>query len=72
MQSDHCIWLGGCVGWANHKVCFTWILRIIAHWQFFMTFLFWAALYCLYILVVLIIYLTRVDVDGQVIGLIAV
>lgn len=43
-----------------------------SYMQFFMTFVFWAMLYCFYILSILIVYLVQADVDGQVIGLIAV
>jgi hypothetical protein len=59
------------VGWANHKVCF--IANHLTDYQFFIIFNFWAAIFCLYILVFMAISLKRSDsVDGQMIGLAAV
>jgi hypothetical protein len=39
--------------------------------QFFMTFNFWAIIYWFYHLILLVIYLTQAEVDGQVIGVVA-
>ncbi|OWZ34149.1 vacuolar protein [Cryptococcus neoformans c45] len=60
MQFDHhCLWIGQCVGWANHK--------------FFIIFNLWTALYCFYIMILLIITEARSNnMDGQMIALIII
>lgn len=60
MQFDHhCMWIGQCVGWANHK--------------YFITFNFWAMCFCAYVFMLLIVVTAKSnDIDGQVVGLIAV
>lgn len=44
--------------------------KVSKHVQFFMTFNFWAIIYWYYHLILLVIYLTQADIDGQVIGVI--
>ncbi|KAL7419145.1 hypothetical protein Q5752_005981 [Cryptotrichosporon argae] len=53
----HCIWIGTCVGWANHK--------------FFITFNLWAGLFCIYSFILLVVDAAHASrVDGEVVALI--
>ena len=56
-MADHCLWIGQCVGWQNHK--------------FFMNFNFWGFFFNLYTLATCIAYSAKLpEQDGQVIGII--